>query len=90
QAFALSYGDINSTMGGLGEIDLEPGLVLPYSALLDFSSGGEDVFWLRSTACQADYSTSCVGVVYNGIVFTGLPTSTNYALTRPALWVTLD
>ncbi|MDR1568721.1 MAG: hypothetical protein LBS33_08610, partial [Streptococcaceae bacterium] len=89
QAFALSYGDINSTMG-IGEIDLGDARI-PYSALLDFSSGGDDVFWLRSTASMEEFQyTPVVGAVYNGIPLFTLVPSSPYCSVRPALWVKLS
>ncbi|MCH4177932.1 MAG: hypothetical protein LKF43_10640 [Streptococcaceae bacterium] len=73
QAFALSYGDINTTMGLSGSSS---------STLLSF--GSPNYFWLRSAGGYCDYAGSVyIGdFYYNSNVSYSLPV-------RPALWISL-
>ncbi|MCH4167977.1 MAG: InlB B-repeat-containing protein [Streptococcaceae bacterium] len=79
QAFALSYGDINHTMGLNGEATS--------SSFLAFSDDGTDnKFWLRSASAGADTAP----IVYaNGSFINNNSTFNNLHLVRPALWIDL-
>ncbi|MFT8638999.1 glycine-rich protein [Bifidobacterium sp.] len=78
RAFALSYGDINATMGLFGAAS---------STLLNFTSGtGSTAFWLRSAPRGYDIPA---GSILAGKIKIDEAVPTTRAI-RPALWISLS
>jgi hypothetical protein len=83
QAFALSYGDINST-DGAGE---------NYFSLLNFTKNDPNYFWLRSAGYDnmngSDIDTFGAGYVYENYFNCSIAVTFSLPV-RPALWISLS